>query len=424
MTVEIINTGAELLLGRTLNRHQQWLCRRLSDLGHEVTRQVTVADDGPVICDAVRESLSRADVVITTGGLGPTSDDLTRENIAGLLGRSLREDPAVIQRIEAIFRQRNRPLPARARRQALVPEGAGVLTNPVGTAPGLAMDLEPNPHRPGGQRSLLIMLPGPPRELHPMFDASVVPLLSRSFGSPEPFVCQVLRTTGVPESMVEERLQAPLQACVEKGLEVGYCARPQEVDVRLAARGAQARETVSAAAGIVRNILAASIYSLEEEELEEVVVRLLAEQRQTLAVAESCTGGLIAHRITNVPGASNVLLAGLVTYANQAKEQLLGVSAELLQRHGAVSAPVARAMAEGVRRSTGATIGIAVTGIAGPGGGTPEKPVGTVYLCITGQAGTEVVQRSNRWDRATFKQVTSQQALDMVRRLVSDLPLE
>lgn len=424
MTVEIINTGAELLSGRTLNRHQQWLCRRLSDLGHEVIRQVTVADQGPVICDAVRESLSRADLVITTGGLGPTSDDLTRENVARLLGRSLREDPAVLQRIESIFRQRSRPVPARARIQAMVPAGAEVLPNPAGTAPGLAIELDPNPHRSSRQRSLLILLPGPPRELHPMFDASVVPLLSRVFGRPESFVCHLLRTTGMPESMVEEQLQIPLQAWVGKGLEVGYCARPLEVDVRLAARGVQAQDVVSAAAKIVRRVLADSVYSVAEEELEAVVVRLLTEQRQTLAVAESCTGGLVSHRITNVPGASKVLLAGLVTYSNEAKEQLLGVPTDLLQHHGAVSASVAQAMADGVRRCSGADIGVAVTGIAGPGGGTSEKPVGTVYLAIAWEQGAKVVLQNNRWDRATFKQVTSQQALDLVRRLLSNLPLE
>ena len=424
MTVEIINTGAELLLGRTLNTHQQWLCRRLSELGHSVLRQVTVADAAPAICDAVRESLSRADLVITTGGLGPTSDDLTRESIAAMLGRPLREDPEVLREIGRVFSRLNRLMPEHTKMQAMVPEGAEVLPNGAGTAPGLALELDPNPYRTDGRRSWLVMLPGPPRELHPMFDACVIPLLKRVFGGGEPFACETVRTTGVPESVVQEHIQAPLAALVEEGLDVGYCARPGEVDVRLSARGAAARDTVDSAVGIVRRILSASTYTEKEEELETVVVRLLAERQQTLAIAESCTGGLISHRVTNVSGASKVLLAGFVTYSNAAKQSLLGVPADLLERHGAVSEPVARAMAEGARRAVGSDLAIAVTGIAGPAGGTPEKPVGTVFIAFASEEGSQVLSRRNRWDRLTFKQVTSQQALDLVRRRVLNLPVE
>ena len=375
MTVELINTGAELLLGRTLNRHQQWLCRRLSDLGHTVIRQVTVSDAAGPICDAVRESLGRADIVITTGGLGPTSDDLTRESVAAMLKRPLREDPEVVRQIESLFQRLNRSMPDSVRVQALVPEGAEVLPNTAGTAPGLALVVDPNPCRADRQRSLLIMLPGPPRELHPMFDVSVAPLLRRVLGEPEPFVCRTLRTTGIPESSLEERIAGALSPMVQEGLDLGYCARPGEVDVRLAGRGTEAQALVSRAADVVREALGVSIYTEDEaEEIEAVVVRLFARHHRTLAVSESCTGGLIAHRLTNVPGASNVLLAGLVTYSNAAKQGWLGVSEAVLREHGAVSAPVARAMAEGVRHSTGADFGLAVTGIAGPGGGrTPTR---------------------------------------------------
>jgi len=424
MTVEIINTGAELLLGRTLNTHQQWLCRRFSDLGCHVTRQVTVADEASAIRDAVRESLSRSDVVLTTGGLGPTSDDLTRESIAQMLGRPLHEDPDVIQQIERVFFRLGRPMPEHTRVQAMVPEGAEVLPNRAGTAPGLAMMLEPNPYRAGRQRSLLVMLPGPPRELHPLFDESVTAVLGRAFGKADAFACVTLRTTGVPESQVQDQVEGPLAELVRSGLGVGYCARPGEVDVRLTARGGDAEPIVAAGAEVVRQTLSASTFTEAEEELEAVVVRLLTHQHKTLAIAESCTGGLISHRITNVPGASTVLLAGFVTYSNAAKQQILGVSEELIGQHGAVSEAVARAMAEGARCSAGTDIAIAVTGIAGPDGGTAEKPVGTVFLSIAHEGGSEVVSRQNRWGRETFKQVTSQQALDLIRRNLLDQPGE
>jgi nicotinamide-nucleotide amidase len=423
MTVELINTGSELLLGRTLNTHQQWLCRRLSDLGYAVTRQVAVEDTRERICTAVREALSRAEVVMVTGGLGPTSDDLTREGIAELLNRELREDPEVLRRLEALFRSRNRSMSAQTRVQAQVPAGAQVLPNEVGTAPGLAIPLIPNPFRQD-HPALLILLPGPPRELHPMFKASVVPLLAEQFPPDQPFVCHTLRTTGIPESMAQEAIEAPLRSAVEQGLNVGYCARPGEVDIRLSARGVRAADLVSSAEEVVRQAMAGAVYADGDVELEQAVVELLAGRSLTLAIAESCTGGLVAHRVTDIPGASHVLQAGIVAYANEAKQQWLGVSADLIKTHGAVSAPVAQAMAEGVRRLSGSDIGIAITGIAGPSGGTEEKPVGTVFLGLAAAEKTVVLHRQNRWDRATFKQVTSQQALDLVRRLVLGLPLE
>jgi nicotinamide-nucleotide amidase len=257
-----------------------------------------------------------------------------------------------------------------------------------------------------------------------MFETSVVPLFTRVFGEAEMFACETLRTTGVPESLVQDRIQAPLADLVQRGLGVGYCARPGEVDIRLTARGAAARQTVAAAAAVVRAIFSANIYSEAEEQLEAVVVRLLTGQQKTLAIAESCTGGFISHRVTNVPGASKVLLAGLTTYANTAKQQILGVPAALIHQQGAVSEPVARAMAEGARRVAGADIAISVTGIAGPGGGTEEKPVGTVFISVASEKGTEVFSRRNDWDRATFKQMTSQQALEFVRRHLMNQSME
>lgn len=416
MNVELINTGSELLLGRVLNTHQQWLCRRLSDLGYAVQRQVAVPDAAREIQPAVREALSRTDLVIVTGGLGPTSDDITRDLLAELLGRKLRLDETVYAQIKAFFAARNRPMPAHNEVQAMVPEGATVLANPFGTAPGLALPVNPNPFRSGGRASWLIMLPGPPRELRPMFADTVTPLLHREFPLTEPFVCRTLRTSGVGESAVQALIEKPLTTLVAAGLEVGYCARPGQVDVRLIASGPAAESVGRDAETVVQSLLAANIYGFDDDELEIVVVRLLAGQQKTLALAESCTGGALANLITNVPGASAVFWGGYVTYSNESKQINLGVPAETLAAHGAVSEPVARAMAAGARTRSGADFALAITGIAGPDGGTREKPTGTVFLALAGAFGTEVRHRVNAYERAAFKQVTAQQALEMLRQ--------
>jgi nicotinamide-nucleotide amidase len=416
VTIELINTGSELMLGLVLNTHQQWLCRQLADRGFVVSRQVAVADTASDIEQAVREALARADLILVTGGLGPTSDDLTRDKIAGLLGRRLHEDAAALANIESFFAARKRPMPPGTRVQALVPEGALVLQNAHGTAPGLVMEVNPNRFRPDGKASWLVLLPGPPRELKPMFLEQALPAFGPLLPIESRFICQTLRTTGLGESVVEERIAGPLAALTKIGLQIGYCARVGEVDVRLAARGAEAPLVVAQAEEIVRGTLAENIFGTGEEQLEQVVVHRLTAIRKTLAVAESCTGGFIAHRLTNVPGASAVLLAGLVTYSNDAKRDLLGVKAETLGAHGAVSKAVAREMAEGARRRTGADYALAVTGIAGPSGGTEAKPVGTVFIALASKGKTIVLNPINRYDRETFKFVTSQQALDLLRR--------
>jgi nicotinamide-nucleotide amidase len=416
MNVELINTGTELMLGRVLNTHQQWLCRRLADLGYVVTRQVAVADTSQEIEQAAREALGRADLVVTTGGLGPTSDDLTRECLARMLGRPLREDPGIRARLEGFFKARGRAMPESTRVQAMAPDGAVVLPNANGTAPGLALEVAPNPFRDGGRPSWLILLPGPPREMRPMFDDVLAPLLGRVLPPPGGFVCRTLRTIGIGESLVEEAVAGPLQDLVKAGLDLGYCARPGQVDVRVAASGGRAREWVDEAERIVTGLLGPRIYGTEDEELEAVVVGRLASQGKTLALAESCTGGCIAHRVTNVPGASAVLLAGFVTYSNEAKRKFLGVQAETLARHGAVSEAVALEMAQGARSQTGADYALSVTGIAGPGGGTDAKPVGTVFVGLAGPLSSGVERHFNPYDRETFKQVTARQALDLLRR--------
>jgi nicotinamide-nucleotide amidase len=414
--VELINTGSELLLGRVLNTHQQWLCRRLSDLGYRIERQVAVPDTGTAIQEAVREALSRADLVITTGGLGPTSDDLTRDLIAQLLGRKLHMDEAVRAEIRNFFVRRNRPQPVRTEVQAQVPDGAVVFPNAVGTAPGLAMEVPAGGFRESP--SWLIMLPGPPRELHPMFLQHVLPFLRKVAPVPEVVACRTLRTCGIGESMVEERIAKPLEHLVQQGLELGYCARTGEVDVRLLCYGKSAAEKVAEAESIVRDLVGEHVFGTDDERLEEVIVRLLTDRKQTLAIAESCTGGHLTNRITNVPGASAVLLAGLVTYSNEAKQTFLGVKPATLEAHGAVSKEVAREMARGACDRTGADYAIATTGIAGPSGGSEDKPVGTVFIGFASRVDVLATKHFNPYDRETFKMVTSQQALEILRRRV------
>lgn len=410
MNVELINTGSELMLGRVLNTHQQWLCRRLADLGYVVTRQVAVADTGCDIEQAVREALSRADLVVTTGGLGPTSDDITRDLIAQLLGKKLHEEASIVAHIEKFFAARQRPMPASTLVQAQVPEGALVLPNPNGTAPGLAMQAK------AGQ--WLVMLPGPPRELRPMFNDAVVPLLKRELPLAGEFVCRTLRTVGIGESQAADRVGKLLQPLMAQGLDLGYCAHIGAVDVRFAASGARAQALVQEAEAITRTVLTKHIFGMDDETLESAVVRLLTERNQTLALAESCTGGGLANRITNVPGASAVLLASLVTYSNEAKQKFVGVRAETLAAHGAVSEAVAREMAAGARRENSTDYALAVTGIAGPGGGSDAKPVGTVFIGFASVTETIALKQFNPFDRETFKQVTGTQALEILRRKI------
>jgi nicotinamide-nucleotide amidase len=414
--IQIINTGTELMLGRVLNTHQQWLCRQLADHGYLVQRQIAVADTGEAIVNAVRDSLAQAEVVITTGGLGPTSDDLTRDLVAQLLGRQLTTDERVLRHIEQYFLSRRRPQPESTKVQALVPEGATVLMNAFGTAPGLILEIPPHQFNPTDRTAWLIMLPGPPRELRPMFSDQVLPQVTRRFPLPSTYVCRTLRTTGMGESKLEEAIAQPLKALTDAGLELGYCARMGEVDVRVSACGPHASTLVASAEKMIRALLAQYIYTAEEESLEQVVVRLLTKRQQTLAVAESCTGGCLAHRLTNVPGASAVFWGGWITYANTAKLQELGVSAATLETLGAVSEPTAQTMAEGARAGADADYALAITGIAGPAGGSPEKPVGTVFIGLATRTKTVVVQQLNQMDRETFKYVTTQQALELLRR--------
>jgi nicotinamide-nucleotide amidase len=412
--IEIINTGSELMLGRVLNTHQQWLCRQLADAGYVVSRQTAVSDEATAIQSALRESLARAGLIITTGGLGPTSDDRTRELIAELLGLTLVENAEVLSRVTEFFTARKRPMPESTKVQALVPQGALVLMNEHGTAPGLVVDVPAGKFRPA--LTLLVMLPGPPRELRPMFTNQVLPLLKEKLPCESEFVCRTLKTTGLGESRVEEIIAPKLKYLTDAGLELGYCARTGEVDVRFVARGCGAAQNVAEAEAILRGAIGEHVFGVDEDQLETAVVQLLTERRKKLALAESCTGGYIANRITNVPGASAVLWGAVVSYANEAKMKWLGVSPETLSAYGAVSEQTAREMAEGARRAAESDYAISATGIAGPNGGTEEKPVGTVFIGFADSDASRAYKFLNRFDRETFKYVTSQQALEILRR--------
>ena len=408
LRLELINTGTELLLGQTLNTHAHWLGGQLFDIGIRIQRQICIPD-GEEIRAALVDAMPRCDAILVTGGLGPTSDDMTREIAAGLFGVTLVEDPAVVGAIQAYLARRKRELNAQTRRQAMVPVGARVLSNPNGTAPGLYF---PPMSLPGRNRPTphIFLLPGPPRELKPMYRDHVAPVLAGLLTEKPPGL-RNFRLAGLGESQASLALEERLLATGIQ--ELGYCVKPGEVIVRCIGSETQ----LDACGAIVRESFPAEFFTDAEQAMEEVVVALLRERREWLATAESCTGGLLANRITNVPGASAVFGWGFVTYANEAKSGQVGVPAELIAAHGAVSEPVARAMAEGALKTAGADHALAITGIAGPDGGSAEKPVGTVFIALASKrAATVAIRELFPFDRDMFKIMTTQTALDLLRR--------
>lgn len=417
MLIELINTGSELLNGRTLNTHVQWFGQKLAEIGMALDRQTSIPDRADTIRTAVSEALGRADLVVVTGGLGPTSDDRTRDEIARLLAVKLVQDDAVLAHIHLFFQSRNRPAPRGVDVQAMIPDGARVIPNAHGTAPGIRMEVNPNPFRP--LPSTLWMLPGPPRELRPMVESHLLPDLRAAAGD-QSIHCRILRVSGLGESLVEERLKTVLHDCKTHGLEVAFRSDIGDVEVRFSAGGPDGEQRVASAEAAARRSLGKFIYGRNNENLESVIITEFTRRGLTLAVAESCTGGLVAHRLTNVPGASKVLIAGIVSYSNESKNTFLNVPRSVIAAQGAVSEATAKAMVEGLLEQTGADVGVSITGIAGPDGGSREKPVGTVYIGFRRSGGiTDVIRQFNPFDRATFKQITSQQALDGLRRRLS-----
>ena len=409
MRIEILNTGTELLLGSTLNTHGHWIGQELLKMGLRVQRQTTVPD-GEAIHEAMRESLLRCDALIVTGGLGPTSDDLTREATAEVLDVELITDEHAVRTMKEFFQARGyEHFPEANLKQALVPVGADVLPNPNGTAPGSYV-----PPRLGKVSACaLFLLPGPPRELQPMFAAEVAPRLQALAGIEDAGVAIEVKFVGIGESSFAEEVDAALQAIA--GLEFGYCARLGELDLRLIG----GPKAISEARELVGKSFEKFYVSDDGANLETVVIRELTERGLTLATAESCTGGLIASRLTDVSGASAVLTHGFVTYANEAKIQMLGVSEESLAQQGAVSEEVCGEMAAGALATSGADIAVSVTGIAGPDGGSEEKPVGTVFIGLA-QRGkpVAVLKKCYPRGRRSFKEQVSQVVLDLIRRRV------
>lgn len=415
-SVEIVTIGDELLLGTTVDTNAVFLARALGDIGVPITRRATVGDVADDIADAVRQALHRTGGVITTGGLGPTADDLTRPVLAALFGRELREDPAIVAALHALWASRGRggALPPSNLQQALVPEGAEIIPNGQGTAPGLRLT--------DAEGRWVMMLPGVPREMRAMTTEQVVPwLAARSSGTVLRY--RVVRTTSIAESSLADKLGA-MKREVE-GLPLAYLPGIDGVDLRVTASGLPAdvaTARLDAAVALIREAVGPYAYATDGLSMPSVVLDLCEAHGDTIAVAESCTGGLLGARLTEVPGSSRVVLGGVIAYANSVKEQELGVTAEDIAEHGAVSEPVAVQMARGVRSLTGATIGVGITGVAGPDGGTPDKPVGTVWIAVDIR-GTVLASRAIYiGDRQEIRYRASQVALDQIRRALSDLP--
>lgn len=415
MQAEILSVGTELLLGQTVNTDTAIVAEALSELGIDVLHTAVVGDNAKRLEDAVQSALEHADLLITTGGLGPTGDDLTKETVAAAAGKKLVLDEGSYERLRSYFA--GGEMTENQIKQAMLPEGCTVLQNDNGTAPGCAFET--------AEGKTVIMLPGPPSELLPMLRERAVPYLAR-------FSKSVIASHSVH---VYGRGEAAVALLVDDLTQnanptVAPYAKEGEMFVRVTAKAATKAEADALCAPVVEEIrhrVGNFVYSVDIDTLEETVVRELIRQGKTLATAESCTGGLLAKRLTDVPGSSAAFEMGCVTYANRVKEMLLGVPHETLETYGAVSEQTARAMAEGVLRKSGADLGIGITGIAGPDGGTPEKPVGTVYIALSDGNRTWVAKKSpfgrtksREWHRHT----ASSKALDMVRRYLAGLPVD
>ena len=390
-----------------MDTNAPYLSRALSALGIDVFYRVTVGDNAARLAETLSRALSRADLVITIGGLGPTQDDLTKETIAEVLGEPMVVDPESEQVIRAFFDRRGLPIAQSNLKQALKPQSGSAIPNSVGTAPGTIVDKD---------GKIVIALPGPPSEFVPMVEKSVVPYLShKTSGARTVIVSRSLRIVGIGESAMEEKVK-DLIASTNPTL--APYAKSGECELRITAKAPDeesARPMIAELEQKVRERLGDFIYGVDEENLETVVVRMLVERKLKLALAESCTGGLVSHRVTNVPGSSDTFLAGIVSYSNAAKTKFLDVPEEVIREHGAVSPEVAHLMAEGAAARTGADIAVGITGIAGPGGGSPQKPVGLVYIGLKTPDGVEVCKNLFGGSRQEIKMRSSQAALNLVR---------
>ncbi len=414
LRAELLAIGSELLGPLRAETNSLWLTERLLDAGIEVVARTTLADDPALLESAFRTALARVDVVIATGGLGPTADDVTREAAAAATSRGLRREPAIVEALRARFARYGRPMSDTNLKQGDVIDGAELLQNARGTAPGQFLEHDGR---------TIVLLPGPPGEMKPMFDEQVLPRLRARVGSARVVRRRVLRIAGMSESGVDE-IAAPVYSRFENPKTTILGAAGQ-VELHLIAHGngdAEAEDRIEELARLLREVLPGRIFSEDGRELPHVVTDLLRERTLTLALAESCTGGLLSARLTEVPGVSAVLERAVVSYSNQAKIAALGVDEALLEAHGAVSEEVATAMAEGVLKASRAAVSVAITGIAGPDGGSPEKPVGLVYVATCGAAGTRVRKNLFPGGRELVRQQSTQIALEMLRRGLLGLP--
>ncbi len=406
MKAEIIAVGSELLTPDRLDTNSLFLTEELNKLGIEVVRKSIVGDNRDTLRAAFHEALQRVELVIASGGLGPTEDDLTRETVADLLGRKLQLNKAILQYIEGRFRQLGREMPPVNVRQAMVPEGAEVLENPRGSAPGLWIE---------DRGRWIALLPGPPRELKPMFQEQILPRVERRASGVRMFHRE-LRVAGMGESALEQRIKPIYTRYADVGTTI--LAAPGEIQIHLRIwtdDAAHAQKTLDEISQSFELALTDRIFSQDGSSLEEVVANILTMNSATISAAESCTGGLLAQRLTSIPGSSSYFVGGVVCYSNELKTAWADVPPEILKSKGAVSSEVAIALADGIRRRVSSTLGVGITGIAGPGGGSEEKPVGTVHVAIAHAGG--VKERGVRFpgDREAIRWHAAQLALDMVR---------
>lgn len=409
--IELVTIGDELLLGFTIDSNAAFLARALSEIGVDIVWRTTVGDEPDQIVRAVGAALDRTGAVITTGGLGPTADDRTRPALAAMFGRALHRDARLMAQMEQRFRALGSPMPPSNVVQAMVPDGARILDNSQGTAPGLWLEDE--------RGRWVAMLPGVPREMRAMTTGVLAPLLRSRLGAEDAIVLsRTVRTTGIGESALAERLAEDGHDAVN-GLPLSFLPGWEGVDLRLTAKGlvrTAATASLDAAAARLRSHVDRYVYGEDGADLAAVVLDLCRAQGLHLATAESCTGGLLGARLTAIPGSSDVYVGGVVAYDNRVKEQLLGVPADVLREHGAVSEPVVQAMAAGVRSRLDVDIGIAITGIAGPSGGTADKPVGTVWIGADVRGVMRTMNRHFIGDRDEVRRRSTQAALDLVRR--------
>ncbi len=405
MQAELLTIGSEILSGSTLDTNSAWISQRLLGLGITVVRRTSVPDDPSLLVPAIQEAMGRSRLILTTGGLGPTADDITLAAVADATDRPLILHPEIAAAIRRFYSRRRRRLQQDALRQAYLPQGASALANPLGTAPGVWLEMD---------SSLIISLPGVPMEMRALMEHAILPRLSRLKGRPC-VASIVLRTAGLVELELQHLME---KIGVPANVQVGYYPHLRAVDLRLSATArtpAAAEKQIRSLCSQLRKALGPAIYAADEEKMESIIGRLLVKRRRTLGVAESCTGGLVCARLTDVPGSSRYFRGGAIVYANELKTCLLGVSDAVLKKYGAVSGQTAAAMASGVRRATESSIGLSITGIAGPGGGSASKPVGLVYIGLADGKNARTERHQFFGSREMIKGQAAQMALNALR---------